>query len=29
MTQLEEVVGGFFASVNDDTRARMELAAAK
>jgi phenylalanine-4-hydroxylase len=29
MTELEEVVGGFFTTVDDDTRARMELAAAK
>jgi phenylalanine-4-hydroxylase len=29
MGELEDVVGGFFASVDDDTRARMELAAAK
>jgi phenylalanine-4-hydroxylase len=29
MDELEDVVGGFFATVDDDTRARMELAAAK
>jgi len=29
MGELEDVVGGFFASVDDETRARMELAAAK
>jgi hypothetical protein len=29
MGELEDVVGGFFASVDDDTRARMALAAAK
>jgi phenylalanine-4-hydroxylase len=29
MGELEDVVGGFFATVDDDTRARMELAATK